>query len=147
MVSKIDERIIRILQTDARTPIAQIAREVGFSENGVRYRMERLENEGYIRNFAVLLNPKKFGMKVTAIFNMSFEPKLFRESLPKLLKIDEFVTVYQTTGRYNVKAHGLFKDNEELERFVNEKLLINLPISEYNFEIVTKKLKDSDYEL
>ncbi len=43
MVSKVDNKILEILQGDVRTPVSKIAKEVGLSENGVRYRLEKLE--------------------------------------------------------------------------------------------------------
>lgn len=76
MVSKVDNKILEILQQDVRTPISKIAKEVGLSENGVRYRLEKLEKEGYIKSYTILLNPRKFGKKLLAIFNLEVEPKV-----------------------------------------------------------------------
>ena len=66
-----EEQIIELLQKDARMPFVKIAKKVGLSENTVRKRIEKLKKEGYIREFALLLNPKKFGKHVIAIFMIS----------------------------------------------------------------------------
>lgn len=145
MVSKKDEVILSILQNGARTPISEIAKEVDLSENGVRYRLEKLEEEGYIKNYTVLLNPKKFGKSTFAIFNLEMEPKKTKESIKKLMFIDEFIKIYQTTGQYSIKALGLFNDDEELTNFINNRLLYELPVQNYSVEIVTKSIKDSIY--
>ena len=147
MVSKKDEVILSILQKGARTPISEIAKEVGLSENGVRYRLEKLEDEGYIKNYAVLLNPKKFGKKTFAIFNIEMEPKKTRESIQKLMEIDEFTKIYQTTGQYSIKAFGLFNDEEELTNFIHNRLLFDIPVRNYSIEIITKNIKDSIYQI
>ena len=46
MLSKIDKKILELLQKDARVPITHIAREVNMSENGVKYRLDKLEEKG-----------------------------------------------------------------------------------------------------
>ena len=147
MVSKIDARILEILQGDVRTPISKIAKEVGLSENGVRYRLEKLENGGYIRSYTILLNPKKFGKKILAIFNLEIEPKAMRSTLPKLVKLGEFIKIYQTTGHFSINAVGLFDNENNLTSFINNKLLLEFPIQNYTVEIVMRKVKDTDYEI
>ncbi len=147
MVSKKDELIISILQDRARTPISEIAKKIGLSENGVRYRIEKLEKQGYIKNYTVLLDPKKFGKSTFAIFNLEMEPKRTKDSIEKLMQIDEFIKIYQTTGQYSIKALGLFKDEEELTTFINNHLLYEIPIRNYSVEIITKSIKDSIYHI
>jgi DNA-binding Lrp family transcriptional regulator len=147
MMSKIDARILEILQRDVRTPISKIAKEVGLSENGVRYRLEKLEKGGYIKSYTILLNPKKFGKRILAVFNLEIEPKAMRSTLPKLVKLGEFIKIYQTTGQFSINAVGLFDNENNLTFFINNKLLIEFPIQNYTVEIVMRKVKDTDYEI
>lgn len=147
MVTKKDMMILSILQEGARTPISEIAKQVGLSENGVRYRLEKLEDEGYIKNYVVLLNPKKFGKNTFAIFNLEMEPKKMKASIGKLNSIDEFIKIYQTTGQYSIKAFGLFDDEEDLTNFINDRLLSEIPVRNYSVEIVTRNIKDGIYNV
>ncbi len=147
MVSKKDEKILEILQNGARTPISEIAKQVNLSENGVRYRLDKLENEGYIKNYTILLNPSKFGKKTLAFFNLEMQPKEMKSSLKNLFEVNEFIKIYQTTGQYSIKAIGLFKDEEDLSNFINNKLLLHFPIQNYSVEIVTKRIKDTVYNI
>lgn len=147
MVSKKDREILTLLQEDARIPISEIARKVNLSENGVRYRLEKLENQGFIKSFSVLLNPKKFDKKITTIFKIDIHPKKMSNAIHKLSNLKQFTKMYQTTGNYAITAIGLFKDHDELNDFINNKLLLNFPIKSYSFQIVTKKLKDGVYEI
>lgn len=147
MVSKTDKLILEILQQGARTPISEIAKKVDLSENGVRYRLEKLENEGFIKSYVVLLNPKKFGKKTLAFINLEMEPKKMRSALKKIVEIEEFIKIYQTTGRYSIKAVGLFDDEEILTDFINNNLLQKLPVQNYTVEIVTKSIKDTIYNV
>lgn len=147
MVNKKDLMILSILQDGARIPISEIAKKVGLSENGVRYRLEKLEEEGYIRNYVVLLNPKKFGKKTFAIFNLELENRQIKTSIKKLAEIEDFIRIYQTTGQYSIKAFGLFDDEEKLTDFVNDKLLQEIPVRNYSVEIITKSIKDGIYSV
>ncbi len=145
MVNKKDLMILSILQNGARIPVSEIAKRVGLSENGVRYRLEKLEEEGYIKNYVVLLNPRKFGKKTFAIFNLELENKEIKASIRKLAEIDDLIKIYQTTGQYSIKAFGLFDDEENLTDFINDKLLQEIPIQNYSVEIITKSIKDGIY--
>lgn len=147
MVSKKDKKILEILQNGARTPISEIAEQVKLSENGVRYRLEKLESEGYIKNYTILLNPQKFGKKTLAFFNLELQPKKMKKDLNRLIEINEFIKIYQTTGQYSIKAIGLFNDEADLSDFINGKLLLNFPIQNYSVEIVTKSIKDTVYNI
>jgi DNA-binding Lrp family transcriptional regulator len=147
MVSKVDNKILEMLQRDVRTPVSKIAKEVGLSENGVRYRLEKLEKDGYIKSYTILLNPRKFGKKLLAIFNLEVEPKTMGSALPKLAGLDEFIKIYQTTGPFSLIAIGLFDNEERLTSFINNKLLFGFPIQNYTVEVVMKKIKDTDYEI
>ncbi|MBE0522023.1 MAG: Lrp/AsnC family transcriptional regulator [Candidatus Methanoperedenaceae archaeon] len=147
MVSKKDKIILKLLQKQARIPISEIAKKVNMSENGVRYRLEKLEHEGYIKNYSVLLNPKKFGKRTLAFFNLEMMPKTMKSDLKNLIEIEEFIKIYQTTGQYSIKAIGLFNDEEDLTDFINNTLLHNFPIQNYTVEIVTNSIKDTVYSI
>jgi Lrp/AsnC family transcriptional regulator for asnA, asnC and gidA len=147
MVNKKDLMILSILQNGARIPISEIAKKVGLSENGVRYRLEKLEEEGYIKNYVVLLNPRKFGKRTFAIFNLELENKQIKTSIRKLAEIEDLIKIYQTTGQYSIKAFGLFDDEEDLTDFINDRLLQEIPIQNYSVEIITKSIKDGIYSV
>lgn len=147
MVSRRDKKILKILQKEARTPVSEIAEQVNLSENGVRYRLEKLKKEGYIENYTVLLDPRKFGKNILAFFNLEMQPKKMKTSLNKLIDIDELIKIYQTTGKYSIKAVGLFDDENDLTDFINNRLLLNYPVQNYTVEIATRSFKDTVYNI
>jgi len=146
MVSRKDQKIIEMLQKDSRTPISEISREVDLSENGVRYRLEKLEEKGYIKSYTALLNPIKFGKTVTTIININTKPTHTKKVLKELLAMDELTTVYQTTGQYSLMAVGLFDDTQELNSFVTSKMNLE-GILDFTTDVVTRKVKESPFSL
>ena len=60
-LDNIDKRIIQLLQENSRITLVDIAKEIGeLTENAIRYRIDKLEDEGFIANYTIRLNPKKF---------------------------------------------------------------------------------------
>lgn len=53
MSEKIDEEILDILRRDARTPIADIARQVGRSRTAIKVRVAKLERSKRILNYTI----------------------------------------------------------------------------------------------
>ena len=141
-----EERIIELLQKDARMPLAKIAKLVGLSENTVRKRIEKLTRNGYIRDFALLLNPKKFGKNVKAIFLISTELSKVKDCIKQLKKMPQIINLYFTTGEYSILAVALFDDDDDLNMFLINKLS-KLDIHQYNVITVLDKIKESYFEL
>lgn len=141
-----EERIIELLQKDARMPLTKIAKIVGLSENTVKNRIEKLKKEGYIRDFALLLNPKKFGKNVIAILMISSELSKTKECNNKLKRFPQIINIYFTTGEYSIIAIGLFDDEEDLNLFLVNKLS-KLDIHQYNVVTVLEKIKESYFEI
>ena len=132
-LDEIDEEIIRLLQQNARMSIADIAREIGeLTENAIRYRINKLESSGYIKNYTIQLDSKKFGKNQVAIFNINVSPKYIEDAVKFFSSIDYFTDIYLTTGKYKIIAIGYFSDNEDLTRFVTEDL---------------KKIKTNDFDI
>jgi Lrp/AsnC family transcriptional regulator for asnA, asnC and gidA len=146
IVSIEEEMILELLQKDARMPIAQIARKVGLSENTVRKRIKKLKDDGYIHDFTLLLNPKKFGKNVITILMISTDLNKVKDCTNELNKFSQIIYIYFTTGNYSIIAIGLFDDDEDLNNFLVNKLS-KLPINQYNVVTVMDKIKDSFFKI
>ena len=52
MLDNIDKQIIKFLQENSRKTVVDIAKEINeLTENAIRYRIDRLESEGYISDY------------------------------------------------------------------------------------------------
>ncbi len=94
----------------------------------------------------MLLNPRKFGKSVTAIFNINTAPENPRDIIAQLEAMEELQVIYQTTGTYSIMAIGLFVDIEELNTFIEGKLS-NSEILEYTVDVVRRKLKETTFQI
>lgn len=62
----VDRRLLALLTDDARTSVAELARQVTMSAPAVRERLGRLEQAGVIRGYRVDIDPAAIGLPVAA---------------------------------------------------------------------------------
>ncbi len=66
-----DARILDILQSDARTTMAEIGRRVHMSQPAVAERVRRMEAAGVIAGYHAQVNPAALGYGITAFIRVS----------------------------------------------------------------------------
>ena len=84
MDKKLDKRdltLLRMLDADARVPIATIARQLRLTENAIRYRMERLKTRGYLKGYSLKLSSSHFGKNIQVVFSINVKPDFCLESI------------------------------------------------------------------
>lgn len=143
----IDRKIIKLLQDNSRITVAEIARDIGeLTENAIRYRIDRLESEGYISDYTIRLNPKKFGKNIITIFNLNVLPQDINSALEYLKSMDYITEIYLTAGDFSIIAIGYFDDNRAITRFVTENLK-NIKMIDYDVITVLKRAKHELYAI
>lgn len=144
-LDEIDKRILQLLQENSRITLADIARDINeLTENAIRYRIDKLEDEGYIAEYTIQLNPKKFGKNITAIFNLNVLPENINHALEYLKSIDDLTEIYLTTGNFSIIAIGYFEDNPGVTRFITENLK-NIKMIDYDVITVLDRVKHGLY--
>ena len=103
-----------MLQENSRTSYMHIAEELGVSEATVRYRVNKLVENGVISRFTVLLNPRKIGYPITGILLVKIATDHFDEASKQISDLDETRHVLQNTGEYNIVAVVKAQDLEHL---------------------------------
>ncbi|UCH88694.1 MAG: Lrp/AsnC family transcriptional regulator [Thermoplasmata archaeon] len=146
MLDETDREIIKYLQADSRTTFTWLAKQLKITRNAVKYRIQKLESEGYIKKYTMIIDPEKFGKKLTAIFYLNVPVSKIRKCIKELEKFDFITNVYSTTGNYSIHAMGIFKSHDDLNKFISDNLS-SMPIQEFMVTTVLKKYKDYFYEL
>ncbi len=114
-----DRAILRILQKDARTPFARIARILGVSEATIYLRVKRLVKAGILRGYHADVDPAKAGLATQAFVFVKVSPRRSRDAAEKVRAIPGIYEVYNVTGEYQLLAKVLARDREELARIVD----------------------------
>ena len=74
---EIDIRLLEMLQEHGRTSQHDLAQAVGLSSPAVGERVRKLEERGIIRQFTVLLDPRRVGRDVTAFIYVGINGSRF----------------------------------------------------------------------
>ncbi|MEM1351113.1 MAG: Lrp/AsnC family transcriptional regulator [Pseudomonadota bacterium] len=69
----IDKRILSALQRRGRMSNAELSEAVNLSASACHRRVQRLEQDGYIRDYVALLDPRKLGVPTTVFVEISLQ--------------------------------------------------------------------------
>ncbi len=117
---KIDIKIVNLLLEDGRMPASEIARRLGdISERSVRYRIDRMVNEGIIQISAVA-RPQAFGLTTIADIWLEVESDRILEVAKKMAEFDKVSYVACGIGQSDVSIQIVAKDTAEIYQFVTE---------------------------
>jgi Lrp/AsnC family transcriptional regulator for asnA, asnC and gidA len=120
-VSDLDKRIIEHLQEDGRRPYTQIAADLGVSEAAVRARTNRLIERGILQIVGVT-DPLKLGYDQMALVGVRCQGDRLMEAAEAIGKLPEVIYVVVTAGAFDLLVEAVCRDNEDLLRFLAERL-------------------------
>jgi len=120
-IDGIDKKILRALMVDARTPILEIARQVGISGAAIHQRLRKLEKSGLISGSKFVINPRILGYTTMAFVGIFLDKAVSNPQAVKQLKtIPEVLECHYTTGNWSILIKVLCKDNEHLMQVLNK---------------------------
>lgn len=122
-IDGIDKKILRALMEDARTPVLQIAREVGISGAAIHQRLRKLEKSKLISGSKFVINPKVLGYTTMAFVGVYLDKAVSNpEAVKQLKKIPEVIECHYTTGDWSIFIKILSLDNEHLMYLLNSQI-------------------------
>ncbi|MNZ80750.1 HTH-type transcriptional regulator LrpC [compost metagenome] len=140
-IDDIDRKIISELNKNGRISYTDLAKKIELSRVAVQSRVNALIEAGVIERFTAVINSEKIGIQVSAFFNVEVEPKHLHQAA-ELLADEPFVTsLYHMTGPSKLHMHGLFKNHEEMDRFMKEKLYVLPGIMSVDCQVLINRYK------
>jgi len=97
----LDRGILGLLLRDARTPVSQIADQIGLSRPAVAERIEKLERSGILRGTTAVLDPTALGREVTAFVAARgpiLDAKQWKQFRELMANDDEILEVHTVAG-------------------------------------------------
>lgn len=144
MIDDIDQKILSIVQSNARTSNAEIARQVGMAPSAVLERIRKLEEKGVIQGYEVRLNPRALELGLVAFVSVRTKDRYGSlETAENLAKLPEVLEVHHTAGEdcYLLKVRT--RDTETLGYFLRKKIGENLNVTYTRTTVVLETLKES----
>ena len=112
----LDRQILTLLKKNAREKASSIAEQVNLSVSSVTERIKKMEKEGIISGYTLLLDQKRIGNSVSAIMQISLEHPHYQEGFLKLVQsMPNIVTCYCVTGSYDYIIHIVTDSTEGLD--------------------------------
>jgi DNA-binding Lrp family transcriptional regulator len=140
-MDELDEKIINILNEDARKSYREIARKLNVSLTTISNRIKRLEDEKIIERYIPLINQEKMGYDLTAIINVKISHGKLIE-VQERISLDKHVSgVYDITGEWDSLIIAHFKDRRDLNGFIKGVLSID-NVEKTNTQIVLNIVKN-----
>ena len=115
-----DKKIIGILLENARLPFTDIAKKLGITDVAVKKRLKKLEKNGVIKKYTVIVDPSKLGYQDVALVGVDTEPDKILEVAEKLSEKEYSRFVYLTTGDHMIMVEIWAKNNADLMKIIKE---------------------------
>ena len=125
-IDQYDQKILRLLQKNAKISSQDLAERLGLSLSPVWRRVRKLEGSGIIDRYVTMLNPRTLGLSTLAYVHVS----LIEHTEEAIAKFDRFVAEQEQiiecssiTGADDYLLKVVAKDPEGLETFLMQKML------------------------
>jgi DNA-binding Lrp family transcriptional regulator len=119
---KKDLRILYQLDTDARQPLARIARNVGLSEQVTGYRIRRLTEEHIIKHTFTILNPAVFGQTHFKVYLrlQNIAPEVEEAFVQHLIRHPYSFWVVSCRGRWDIIVSFFATDVKQFGKLLRD---------------------------
>ncbi len=151
------ERLLELLQDEARLTPKEIAVMLGEPEDKVAAQIKRLEKDGVINGYHALINWEKTEIpKATALIELKITPKKdtgFDEVANRVMGFTEVEGVYLMSGGYDLTVIVTGKTMQDIAMFVSRRLSTIEGVLSTATHFVLTKYKDGgvvfsdDYEI
>lgn len=118
-IDETDRALIASLQTNARQPVADLARALGLARTTVQARLDRLERNGVIIGYTARLSAAVDApLHATAL--VSIEPRTGPAVLARLRSLPAVRVVHTTSGRFDLLVQIAADTTEELDQTLDK---------------------------
>lgn len=113
-----DLRLLELLQADARTPVPELAAEIGLSAPACYRRIRRLRESGAIEREVAQVRPRTLGWGVAMIVLVVLEREGRRtidDLMRKLTGVPQVLELWHVTGEFTFVVHIVARDMEDYD--------------------------------
>ncbi len=124
-----DRRLLAVLQRKGRISNADLAEKVNLSASACHRRVQRLESDGYIKDYVALLDARKMGVPATVFveITLSTQADEVLEAFEKAVqRIPDVLECHLTAGAADYILKVVAEDTEDFAR-IHRQYLTRLP--------------------
>ena len=146
VLDRIDQKILRQLQGNARMTNVDLARSVNLSPTPCLERVKRLEADGYILDYVTLLNPQKLGARVVSFIQVQLDrtnPDVFDRFKEQVTLCPEVMECHMVAGGFDYLLKVRTRNMIEYRDFLGETLARMSDIKQTHTYVVMEEVKAS----
>lgn len=142
------DKLLRLLNENARLTDAQLATMLGISEDEVRRQVAALEKSGAIRAYKAVVDWDKTDRQlVTAIIELKVTPRRdvgFESIAQQVMAFEEVESVYLMSGGYDLSVRVNGRSFQDIAAFVAKRLSTLDSVISTATHFVLRRYKDND---
>lgn len=116
----IDKAILKIISTNSRISLIEIAERLKIDQKVVKYRIKKLEKESIIFSYVTSPNFDKLGLSFFQV-NISLKNSNSRKKIIKFFEeTNKCLFAMELIGKYDLLVELHLKDNDKLKNIIND---------------------------
>ena len=141
-MDELDKKILLLLEQNARMPVKEIAQQVSLTSPAVSSRIHRMEEQGIIKGYTVILHNPNQKKNIDALISVSIAPA-DREAFLSLTEQESQVCqCFHVTGSHSFIVKVSCPDMENLEQLITRfqrigptstQIILSTPVQRTNF--------------
>jgi Lrp/AsnC family leucine-responsive transcriptional regulator len=120
-----DLQLLRLLQKNAKLTVKELAKEVNLSTSPVFERVKRLEQDGFVKRYAAVLDAEKLNRGFTVFCQIKLkihDRSVGYDFVKEILEIEEVAECYNISGDFDFLLKVQVRDMKHYQDFVFNKL-------------------------
>jgi len=143
MIDEKDLKIIKLLQENSRIPYTELAKKVGISDVAVIKRIKKLEKQGVIKKYTIVIDPKKLGYNSVSIVGINVKPEYLFPVISHLKEKNYVKYLALSSGDHTLMAIIWARNGSKLAKIHNE--ISKLPgVTKVCPSIILDVIKEND---
>ncbi|MGB5865605.1 MAG: Lrp/AsnC family transcriptional regulator [Sulfitobacter sp.] len=129
MLDTIDRKLLAALQKRGRMSNAELSEQVNLSPSACHRRVQRLEADGYIRDYVALLDPRKLGVPTTVFVEITLQgqaDEVLDAFERAVARIPDVLECHLMAGSADYLLKVVAEDTEDFAR-IHRQYLARLP--------------------
>jgi len=115
-----DQQLLNILRLNARTPLSDIAKQLGVTRATAQARLNRLERDGSIGGYTIVSGLNAQTQALFAVILVELEVRSQASVIAELKKIPEVVSCYTLSGQFDLMVRIRCRLSSELDELIDK---------------------------
>jgi len=113
-INRLEEKVLKALLTDSRTPFSKIAQQNGVTSNTIRTAYKKMQESGIITGSTSQIDPRYFGYNCIAFLLIQTAIKNEKQVIRFLAETHEVISIMPSFGKYNITFFVCLKNIDQL---------------------------------